>query len=239
MSTLTLIRHGQASFFADVYDQLSPLGEEQSRLLGGYWARHGLTIDAVYTGPRTRQQRSAEIAGSGVCAAGGHFPEPIVLPALDEFDLHGIMYRLAPELGRQSAKFAGLFEDFRRSEEKSDRLRKFQRMFEPLLIHWQTMAADDPELESWPAFRQRVEGAIRQIVETSGSGRRVVLFTSGGFIGSAVRLALAAPDRAALELAWRLRNASLTEFVFTRDRFTLESFNAIPHLEDPALWSHR
>ena len=59
--------------------------------------------------------------------------------------------------------------------------------------------------------------------ERAGQGRRVALFTSGGFIGCAAQWALAAPDRTALELNWRIRNCSLTEFVFTRDRFTLDA----------------
>ena len=59
-----------------------------------------------------------------------------------------------------------------------------------------------------------------------------------GVIGTAVRLALDAPDRTALEVNWRVRNGSLTEFVFTKDRLTLDSFNALPHLEDPALWTY-
>jgi hypothetical protein len=42
----------------------------------------------------------------------------------------------------------------------------------------------------------------------------------------------------ALEVNWRVRNCSLTEFVFTKDRFTLDSFNALPHLENPALWTY-
>ncbi len=239
MSVLTLVRHGQASFFADVYDQLSPLGEQQSRLLGQYWARQGVPIDAVYCGPRIRQYRSAELAGAMVRAAGGDWPELVTRSDLDEFDLHGVLHRLAPELCRQSPDFARLFDDFHRSVENQDRLRNFQRMFEPLLLHWQSRPADDPSLESWPAFRLRVEKAVRRIVEECDSGRRVVVFTSGGFIGGATRLALSAPDHSALELAWRLRNASLTEFVFTQNRFTLDSFNSVPHLEDSALWTHR
>ena len=39
MSVLTLVRHGQASFFAADYDRLSPAGEGQARHLGDYWAR--------------------------------------------------------------------------------------------------------------------------------------------------------------------------------------------------------
>ena len=42
-----------------------------------------------------------------------------------------------------------------------------------------------------------------------------------------------------LELSWRLRNCSLTEFVFTRGRVTLDSFNAVPHLGDAARWTYR
>ena len=38
MSILTLVRHGQGSFFAGDYDVLSTAGAEQSRSLGRYWA---------------------------------------------------------------------------------------------------------------------------------------------------------------------------------------------------------
>ena len=50
MSSLYLVRHGQASFLADDYDVLSPLGEEQARQLGRYWARIGLRVDEVIAG---------------------------------------------------------------------------------------------------------------------------------------------------------------------------------------------
>jgi broad specificity phosphatase PhoE len=239
MSVLTLVRHGQASFFADDYDQLTPLGEQQSRLLGEYWIRHGVSFDAVYTGPRARQQRSAEIVGAVFHQAASAWPDPVVVPDLDEFDLHGIFHRLAPEFCRQNADFAGLFDGYRRSAGESDRLRTFQRMFEMLLVHWQTQPAGDGRFECWPDFRERVERAIRQVVEAPAPGRRVVMFTSGGFIGNAARRALSAPDRSALELAWRLRNSSLTEFVFTQNRFNLDSFNAVPHLEERVLWTYR
>jgi broad specificity phosphatase PhoE len=93
-------------------------------------------------------------------------------------------------------------------------------------------------VESFPAFRDRVECGLRIVMGKPGSGRRVALFTSGGVIGASVRLALAAPDRSALEVNWRVRNCSLTEFVFSKGRFTLDSFNALPHLENPALWTY-
>ena len=58
MSTLTLVRHAQASLFADDYDQLSDVGRQQARLLGEFWACRGTDFDEVYCGPRARQRQT-------------------------------------------------------------------------------------------------------------------------------------------------------------------------------------
>jgi broad specificity phosphatase PhoE len=234
-----MVRHGQASFFADDYDNLSALGREQARLLGVYWARCGRTFDEVYCGPRARQRQTAELAGAACREAGVAWPEITVLPELDEYDLNGILYHLAPELARQNAAFAELIESCRQGGEEDERVRRFQKMFEVLMLHWMEAAGEAPGRESWPAFRERVRRGIHKVVDPPGKGRRVVFFTSGGFISRAVQWALGAPDRTALELNWRLRNGSLTEFVFTRNRFTLDSFNELPYLEDEALRTYR
>ncbi len=238
MSILTLIRHGQASFFAKDYDQLSALGEQQAQLLGDYWYRRGTRYDAIFTGPRVRQRRSAELAVAACRQQGGICPEPDVLDTLDEYDLHGLIHVLGPELCRQDAAFAHLVERYLGSE-PDERLRSFQELFEPLLHHWQSPAGAAVKMETWPQFQSRVQSAILQLQARDGRGERIAAFTSGGFIGCAVHLALGAPDRAALELHWRLRNGSLTEFAFTRERFSLDSFNTLPYLEDPALWTYR
>jgi broad specificity phosphatase PhoE len=63
MGQLWLIRHGQASFLEQNYDQLSAKGEAQARLLGEYWASHKVVFDRVFSGPRVRQRETARIAG--------------------------------------------------------------------------------------------------------------------------------------------------------------------------------
>lgn len=248
MSVLILVRHAQASFFHDDYDRLSPLGEQQARLLGEFWVTQGLQFHAVYTGPRTRQRRTADLAGEVYRQAGLAWPEHVVLDDGDEYDLSGMM-GLAPELARANAEFEALSNAYQQSEGELERLRTFQAMFEALLHHWQGVGqafepatADKnvcPTLECWPVFRQRVQRALGLIRQQPGRGRRIALFTSGGFIGTAVQSVLTAPDRAALELNWRLRNCSLTELVFTRDRISLDSFNTVPHLTDSSLWTYR
>jgi hypothetical protein len=47
-----------------------------------------------------------------------------------------------------------------------------------------------------------------------------------------VQTVLKAPENMAIELNWRIRNCSLTEFLFTRGRTSLDVFNATPHLSD-------
>jgi broad specificity phosphatase PhoE len=239
MSVLTVVRHGQASFFSEHYDQLTPVGERQARLLGEYWARQKLHFDEIYTGPRSRQRRSAEIAGAALREAGYPWPDPVVLDDLDEYDLRGLLHRLAPQLASQNEEFARRAQDYADSTAPTERLRSFQRMFEMLLHHWQDSPETGLELEHWPEFRDRVSRVIGQVMARPGTGRRVALFTSGGLIGRAAQWALTAPDRTALTLNWRIRNCSLTEFVFSRERVTLDCFNAVPHLEDAALWTYR
>jgi broad specificity phosphatase PhoE len=239
MSSLLLVRHAQASFFADDYDRLSEVGRTQASLLGEYWVRRGLVFDEVYTGPRTRQQQTAELVGSAYGQAGANWPEPVVFPEFDEYDLGGLLHVLAPALARQDPVFAELTTRYQQSADEASKSRNFQKAFEALTGHWLTAGDCLTGLETWPAFCARVQRGVCRILERPGRGRRVAVFTSGGLIGTVARLALAGPDRMALELSWRIRNCAITEFVFTRDRLTLDGFNAVPHLENPDLWTYR
>jgi hypothetical protein len=54
-----------------------------------------------------------------------------------------------------------------------------------------------------------------------------------------VQVVVGAPDRTAMELNWRIRNAAVTEFIFGRERVTLDEFNTIEHLSDPELVTYR
>ena len=239
MSSMTLIRHGQASFFSDDYDQLSPTGQEQSRLLGRFWGVHGYRFTQVFAGPRVRQAQTANLIGEAFRETGGEWPEPIVLADLDEYDLTGLMTQFAPALGERNSHFASLIEANRQSAETPDRLRTFQAMFEQLLVHWQSETLSIDGVESWRDFRKRVSRAIEHIQTSASQGSRIAVVTSGGFIGTVAQSVLAAPERSALELNWRVRNSSLTELVFTRQRLSLDSFNAVPHLPDPKHWTYR
>jgi broad specificity phosphatase PhoE len=238
MSSLTLVRHAQASFFADDYDQLSAIGENQARILGEAWVRSQRAFDEAYVGPRQRQQQTAALVANCYRELGLSFPEPVVVPELDEYDLAGIARHLVPEMAKQNLEFATLLGNHRMGTTEDERARNFQKMFEPLMLHWLTAEAIDG-LEGWLEFRNRVQRALKQIVNRPGRGRKVVAFTSGGFIGTTVQWVLGAPDRCALEMNWRIRNGSVTEFVFSQGRITLDSFNSVAHFAAPELMTYR
>src|SRR5450755_1442945 len=86
MSTLTVVRHGQARPFDSNPDQLSALGEEQTRLLGRYWKRLGVTFDEVWSGSLQRQRQTAELA----------IGTPQISEDWNEYDASGIVHHFAP-----------------------------------------------------------------------------------------------------------------------------------------------
>lgn len=239
MSQLILVRHGQAAFLTDDYDRLSPLGEEQSRLLGEFWTKRNVTFDAVFTGPRKRQRDTGRIVGEQYQQAGLPLPELIELQEFDEYDADGIMTELLPQLLERDARFRQLHETFVQSASDEERRRNFQKRFEVITLAWVRGELLSPHVESFREFHARVRNGLRRIMQESASGSRVAVFSSGGAISVSVQLSTQAPEEMVLDFNWRVRNAALSEFVFSKERFSLDSFNAIPHLDDPKLHTYR
>lgn len=239
MGTLTLVRHGQASFGAVDYDQLSSVGETQARLLGEHWARLGVSFDRAFHGPRARQRRTAEIAAVAMKKAGLPLVELAQLDALDELRFDGVIMGALPQLAERDPEIAGLLEDFGAIADGRPAPRTFQRRLERLFHVWVKNPDPIEGVEAWTDFSVRIGRVLGEMRANATKGLRVVGFTSGGVIGAALQLALEAPPHVAVDLMWRVRNSSATEFLFSGDRFTLAAFNATPHLEDGALITYR
>jgi broad specificity phosphatase PhoE len=202
MSTLVLVRHAQATVFEEDSDRLSALGEQQAIALGQFWRERDICFDEVYCGTLRRHTRTAELA----C-----LPELTPRPEFNEYDANGILGE-----GRHDVK----------------NNRDLQKLFDERMPQWIAGTLQSPDLESWQAFHERVVRGFRDIVEADRPSRRIVAFTSAGPIGVAVQTVVGAKEPMAMELNWRIRNCSLTEFIFTRSRISLDSFNATPHLEE-------
>jgi broad specificity phosphatase PhoE len=239
MSLLTLVRHGQASYMSMDYDKLSPLGEQQSEKLGLYWARHRIVFQRVFCGPAQRHRRTMEIAAECVRAAGLPWPEATVVPALDEFDAYTVMKTVVPVMVAKDEQVRQLNEDFHANQHSPEAGRILQKLFEEVARRWSTGDYDRPEVESWQQFRSRISQTLDEIRESAEPSTSTVAFTSGGPIAAAVAHCLDLPDSKAIEFVWLSRNCSYAQFLFSGERFSLHSFNAIPHLDELSFLTYR
>ena len=239
MGRLLLVRHAQASFFSQNYDQLSVLGEEQARHLGEYWARHKTAFDRIATGPSLRHQRTAQIAGEVCRKAGLSFAEPIVLAELGEFPGEAILGGSLPRLLPRDKKIRDLHEALQRAVDENEKRAAFQRLFEVILLLWVHEEIVLPNVETWREFCARVNRGLTSFLNGSRKGANVLIFTSAGPIAVAMQRALHLSAQDTVKLSWMSRNCSYSEFLFSGDRFTLSSFNSFPHLKKDFLLTYR
>lgn len=235
MSTIVFVRHGQASLFSDDYDQLSESGVKQSRDLGSYLKRRQITFDELYVGPRKRHLDTALLASEEA----GDLPEAVGMPEFDEHHVDQLVTNHLDELSEEFPHLEDLRCSFHAAETPIQRQRAFARLFESVSLLWVNDACPLFGIESWAAFNKRVNSGIDQITARGGGSRRVLVATSAGTIVAAMHRALRCPDEVSLGLGWRIWNCSITAFAFTNDRFTLDRFNTMSHIEDPSLWTYR
>ncbi len=240
MSELIVVRHGQASLFADDYDVLSPLGERQARLLGEHWSRVDLTPGELCSGPARRQIGTARLAAEAAAQGGSPWPEARTLPGFDEHDAFGLIKAALPGLIAQQPELGQLLAQTRdESLPPAERSGRFQILFEAVMGRWLRGELEVEGNETWPEFRERVAGGLRELLAEPGRSRRVALFTSVGPIAVLLHVGLDLPVERAFQTAWRIRNASVTRFLFRADELTLDSFNTLEHLPDPSTHTHR
>jgi broad specificity phosphatase PhoE len=239
MSSLFLVRHGQASFLERNYDKLSAKGEEQSRMLGEYWTGLKICFDRVFSGPKVRQRETARIVGEAYKSAGLPWPEPVVLPEFDEFQAEAVLERSLPELIESDSDIRRMHRAFRDSQTRPEQFKTFQQIFEVVIGRWADGKMPLEGIEPWADFSARVQRGLAQFSANGTHRQRIAIFSSGGPVGVAMKLALDLSTEATLKAAWMVRNCSYSEFLFSAGRFTLSSYNATPHFTDPEFLTHR
>ena len=225
MSTLYVIRHGQASFGKADYDELTPLGVDQSRRLGRWLVDSEIRIDRMWVGPRRRQRDTARHM---IAAAEGRLPEPEDAPGLDEYPAELVMRLALPQLLEVDDEARHVF--------GGDPLgvptdaRRFQRVFERVMKRWVAGGLELEGAESFTAFTARVRDAYADIMIAAGRGTTIAVVTSAGPTSVACQLALELSDPAVLKVSWVVANTGLAELRFADGELTLVSFNSVPHL---------
>ncbi len=216
MGTLYLVRHGQASFGADDYDQLSDLGRRQSLRLGQYFAERGIRFDAILAGTLRRHQQTLTAILEGMGAASEH----TAWPGLNEYDSEAVIQAIHPmPLPRPDTP---------------ETYRQHFRLLRDGLTQWMAGVVTPRGMPTYDAFVAGVTGALDH-VRANHHGRRVLVVSSGGPISTAVGRVLQAPPETTIELNLRMRNTSVTELAFTPKRHMLVRYNALPHLDEAGL----
>lgn len=222
VADLFLVRHGQASFGAAVYDKLSPLGEHQSILLGKWLRRCGVVPDSVAVGHAERQIDTAKLSISE--AGGVRQGQWASIEGLNEYDHESIVSIDRPEYADRERLQAHLA--------KSDHPRRaFQEIYVKAVARWTGGAHDADYPESWRDFRSRVIAGLTRLVALDA--KSVWAFTSGGPITAILQHLLGLSDERAFDLNWPLVNTGITRLRFAKGHSpTLATYNAHPHLDE-------
>lgn len=225
--SLLLVRHGQASYGAADYDNLSERGHLQSRRLGDWLARGGHRFQAVVVGGMRRHRQTADGVAEAFAEQGLALPEPIADEGFAEFDHEAVFGAYLKRDPDDPVVVAS----------RSGKPKEVAAMLRAALLAW---ANDElPGLpESWAAFGQRVQSAGERLEALAGDNEVLVL-SSGGVISRLAQIALDVPNMRAVELNLSLRNSALSEFHPHGGRLRLGSWNALPHLHgERALWTY-
>jgi broad specificity phosphatase PhoE len=214
MGTLYLVRHGQASFGAENYDELSELGHKQSVRLGEYFGQKGIHFDGLIAGTLRRHKQTLE----GILRGMNHQGEHLSWDGLNEYDSDAVIAAIHPDkLEKPSSP---------------ELYRHHFRLLRDGLAQWMAGAASPEGMPSFSNFAAGVAAALDH-VRANHYGKNVLMVTSGGPIATAVGHVLGLGAQPIIDLNMRIRNSSITELAFTPKRHMLVCYNAVPHLEHP------
>jgi broad specificity phosphatase PhoE len=206
MPLIALVRHGQASFGAVDYDELSTVGRQQAGIVGAELARRGLRDPELVSGSLRRQRDTARL----LTAAAGVARPARIDERWNEYD-HHVLVRRYHDPGRVAAAAGDS--------------RAFQGLLDEALTAWST-DADDP---GWAEFTGRAAAALDELVARLPAGRDAIVVTSGGVLAVLAAGLLAAPAASAVALNRVAVNAAISTVVVGRSGTNLVSFNDHAH----------
>ncbi len=213
MAKLYLVRHAQASFGLDNYDQLSELGIQQSSHLPKHFLQ---PLHSFYRGDMKRHEQT--LAGS--------FPEKdfTVLKELNEFDHVNVLKTHRPEITEREKAMQLVMS-------QPDPKKFMEEEFKTAMLKWMN-DQEDAYTERFADFEVRCMQALQKITERARSEnhKEVIAVTSGGFISLVLMKLLQLPREKMIELNMNVANTSITCLLFNREKISLSYFNNYSHL---------
>jgi broad specificity phosphatase PhoE len=221
MADLLIIRHGQASFGADNYDQLSTLGQRQADLTGEFLSQSGVHFSAAFSGDLSRQRET----GERILAQLEDAPSLVIDPRLNEVQTDEQMAVMTPLLCEQDPRFATLIADMNKDS------KSFQKIIETVFNYWVSPNCQVAGIQSWQDYSAGVVSAFEAARASAESGSTSAIFTSGGTIATLVGHVLGLSADRVYEFYEPVFNCSITRLIFNSRKCSLSTFNGVSHLQ--------
>lgn len=221
MADLLIIRHGQASFGADNYDQLSTLGQRQADLTGEFLSQSGVHFSAAFSGDLSRQRET----GERILAQLEDAPSLVIDPRLNEVQTDEQIAVMTPLLCEQDPRFATLLADMNKDS------KSFQKIIETVFNYWVSPNCQVVGIQSWQDYSAGVVSAFEAARASAESGSTSAIFTSGGTIATLVGHVLGLSADRVYEFYEPVFNCSITRLIFNSRKCSLSTFNDVSHLQ--------
>jgi broad specificity phosphatase PhoE len=220
MGKLYLIRHGQASFGAEDYDRLSELGFKQSARIADHFSK---VPSRLIRGSMRRHLETAEtaFAARDVSEDAGW----------NEFDHREVLRVHRPEIENREEAMKLLMAQANPGKFMEEEFREAMRKWINGRGEYQ---------ESFVQFRSRVLDALSRLFSEAerSTEREFAVVSSGGVISLLMTHFLELEAERMISFNLGIANASVTAFLFSRGRVSLDYYNNYSHL-GPDLLSFR
>jgi broad specificity phosphatase PhoE len=215
MATIYLVRHGQASFGAENYDELSALGLRQAQVTGEYFRAVGVVFDAVYSGDLSRQRETAR----WVVASQSHEVPHHIDPRFNEIRNDEQLECLLPEVIKHNPTVKALMEKGLGSS------KDYQKAIDAVFNFWVSPACNEPRIQSWAEYSGGAREALANVMQSQGAGKTVGIFASGGTVATLVAQVLGLDGEHTYQFYEPMFNCSVTQLFYSGTKVSLSFFN--------------
>ncbi len=212
-----MVRHGQASFGKEDYDHLSPKGFSQSARLSEHFSQ--ISPTHLYRGAMLRHEQTGQAYIESArqqlamhCDSG-----------FDEFDHMNVLHCYKPAWQDHTQMAADIADQLHPA-------RYFQQQFTLAVQRWIAGKHDDDYVETWSAFKVRVETAFLDLVAELPGGSHVIIFTSGGPIAVICGHLLGLGVEQIFGLNENIANTGVTRILSSKNKLSINYFNNYSHL---------
>ena len=212
MTIIHLVRHGQASFGKEDYDNLSEIGLKQAFLLGQHFKNLNLNFDKIFVGTLKRQiQTYKQIIKS--------YDTSIELestPILNEYDVKSVLMGFVN--GRSLSK-----------DELHDKKIHF-KLLRNAVAAWSENKISHNVNETWSEFDERAKKFLKTTSERKSES--ILVVSSGGTISMILKQILSLPSSQFVNFHFQIFNSSYSKIKISEFGMSLSLFNSIAHLDN-------